>query len=258
MQKFINTVDPDGKEIELIVNKPTGLQNSEAQIIFNTEWLKAESAGCIVRENVDEVAKRHNLWNDEVKDQIRAIEKNILDLEKKLRSGSKFFKTKLEARNAALTIRKLRGERLVLLSRRSSIDERTAESYAETMQRNYLISVCVVYSNNGKPYFTDLNDYIQRQDEKASQDAAQAFIELLYSNILDYEKKYYENQFLLKYGFVDDKFRLINENKELVDSEGRVIDESGRFIKDGKFINIDGDEVDENGEYVIEFVPFED
>lgn len=258
MQKFVTTVDSDGKEIELIVNKPTGSQKAESQIVLNTEWLKAEGKGCALRINLDDVAKRHGVWNDDIKLLVEKIEKNILDIEKKLRAGSKFFKTKLEARNAALKIKKLRSERLEILSKRSSLDDKTAESHAETMQRNYLISVCVVYSNSGKPYFIDLNDYLERIEEKATQDVSQAFLELLYSDILDYEKNYYENQFLLQHGFVDEKFRLINVDKQLIDIEGRLIDENGRFIKDGKFVDINGDEVDIKGNYVIEFVPFEE
>ena len=258
MQKTINTVDENGTPIELDINKPTSKQNSDAQIVYSREWLRAEGKGCPLRINLEEVAEKHGLWNKEIKAAVEKIEKEIVDTERKLRAGSKFYKKKTEARDAALHIRKLRGERMALLSKKSSLDEHTAESHAERARTNYLVSVCVVYSNNGKPYFRDANDYTERSEEKAAQEAGQAFLELLYSDILDYEKKYYENQFLLQHGFVDDKFRLINENKVLVDSEGRVIDENGRFIKDGKFVDIDGNEVDEEGNYIVEYLPFED
>lgn len=258
MQKIVNTVDENGNPIELYVNKPTAKLKENAQIAYSKAWLKAESSGCPLRIHLDDVAERQGLWNDDVKSKVEKIEREIMDTEKKLRAGSKFYKKLVDGKNAALHIRKLRGERLSLLSKKSSLDELTAESYAERARTNYLISMCVVYSNNGKPYFRDVNDYLERSDEKAAQDAGQAFLELMYSDLLEYEKKYYENQFLLKYGFVDEKFRLINKDGKLVDAEGREIDENGRYVKDGKFVDNEGNEVDEEGNYVIEFLPFEE
>jgi hypothetical protein len=61
MQKFVTTVDSDGKEIELTVNKPTGSQKAESQIVLNTEWLKAEGKGCALRVNLDEIAERFGI-----------------------------------------------------------------------------------------------------------------------------------------------------------------------------------------------------
>ena len=90
MQKFVKTVDKDGKEIELIVNKPTGSQNTESQIVYNTAWLKAESKGCILRANLDEVAERHGLWNDEIKKKLEDIEKEILDTAPTIVTGKLF------------------------------------------------------------------------------------------------------------------------------------------------------------------------
>lgn len=259
MQKYINTVDTDGNPIELIVTKPTAKQNSDAQIIYSREWLKSEANGCPLRAKVEEISHKHGLWSDECEKQKEALEKEIIDLERKLRAGSKFYKTKAEAKEVALRIRKLRGERMGLLNKRSVLNEHTAEAHAENARTNYLISVCVVYSNNGKQFFRDMGDYLERSSEKAAVDATQAFIELLYADLLDFEKKYYENQWLLQQGFVDDKFRLINKDGKLVDSEGRLIDENGRYINEnGKFVDSEGNEVDENGDPVIEFVPFDE
>lgn len=258
VQVVVNTVDDKGNALELLVNKPTAKNNADAQIVFSREWLKAEANGCPLRANVDEIAVKHGLWNDEIESNVKAIEKEILETERKLRAGSKFYKTKLDAKKAALHIRKLRNERLKLFSKKNALYEHTAEGYADRAKTNYLISSCVVYANNGKPYFRDLNDYLNRAEEKASLDITEAFLKLVFADLFELDKKNYENQLLLKLGYVDDKFRLINDEGKLIDEEGREIDENGRFVKNGKFVDADGNEVDENGEYVIEFEPFAD
>lgn len=257
-QVVVNTVDEHGNALELLVSKPSSRHNSDAKIVENCEWLKAEGRGCPLRATVDEIAIKHGLWNDESDAKLKKIETEILETERKLRSGSKFYKTKLDARDAALNIRKLRSERLQLFTKRNSLYDRTAESFADREKTNYLISVCVVYANNGKQYFRDANDYMNRAEEKASVDVTDAFLKLVYADILDADKKNYENQLLLKLGFVDNQFRLINSDGKLIDEQGREIDENGRFVKDGKFVDINGNEVDENGEYIIEFQPFEE
>lgn len=258
LQVVVNTVDEKGNNIELLVNKPTAKNNADAQIIFSREWLRAEANGCPLRATVDEIAVKHGLWNDEIEARVKAIEHEILETERKLRAGSKFYKTKLDAKKAALNVRKLRNERLKLYSKKNALYEHTAEGYADRAKTNYLISACVVYANNGKQYFRDLNDYLNRAEEKAALDATEAFLKLVFADLFELDKKNYENQLLLKLGYVDDKFRLINEEGKLVDEEGREIDENGRFVKNGKFVDADGNEVDENGEYVIEFQPFAD
>lgn len=257
-QVVVNTVDEKGNALELLVNKPTAKNNADAQVVFSREWLRAEANGCPLRANVDEIAVKHGLWNDEIEARVKDIENQILDTERKLRAGSKFYKTKLEAKQAALSLRKLRGERLKLYSKKNALYEHTAEGHADRAKTNYLISVCVVYGNNGKPYFRDMNDYLNKAEEKASLDVTEAFLKLVYADLFELEKKNYENQLLLKLGFVDDKFRLINAEGKLVDEDGREVDDNGRFVKNGKFVDADGNEVDENGDYVIEFEPFAD
>jgi hypothetical protein len=258
VQVIVETVDEKGNPLELLVNKPTAKNNADAQIIFSREWLKAEANGCPLRAKLDEIAVKHGLWNEEMEKQVKKIEGEVLETERKLRAGSKYYKTKLEAKEAALKVRKLRQDRIKLFSKKNSLYEHSAEGNADRARTNYLISVCVVYANNGKQYFVDMNDYLNRAEEKASVDAVEAFLKLVYADLLDVDKKNYENQLLLKLGFVDEKFRLINKDGNLVDENGKEIDENGRYVKNGKFVDADGNEVDENGEYVIEFEPFSD
>lgn len=257
-QVVVNTVDEKGNPLELLVNKPTAKNNADAQIVFSREWLRAEANGCPLRANVDEIAVKHGLWSEAIESKVKEIEKDILETERKLRAGSKYYKTKLDAKKAALHLRKIRNERLRLFTKKNALYEHTAEGYADRAKTNYLISACVVYANNGKQYFRDLNDYLNRAEEKAALDTTEAFLKLIYADLFELDKKNYENQLLLKLGFVDEKFRLINEQGKLVDEDGREVDENGRFVKDGKFVDADGNEVDENGDYVIEFQPFVD
>ncbi len=192
-KKVVKTVDTEGDELELAVFKPTAKQNSEASIVYSREWLRAEAAGFSLRLNLDKIAEKHGVWNNEMKKQVEDLEREMISTEKKLRAGSKFYKTLDEARTAALKMRKLRGERMGLVAKKSALDEHTAESFAEKARLNYLLSVCVLYNASGKPFFRDVNDYLERSEEKAVIDATVGFMEVYYAGLLDYEQKYYEN-----------------------------------------------------------------
>ena len=146
-----------------------------------------------------------------------------------------------------------------LISVKTNLDTHTAEGQADNARFNYLVSVCTVYKDNSKPYFTNYEDYNNRSTDIVAILGAQNLAGMLYGLENDYEEKLPENKFLKQYKFVDDKLRLINKDGKLVDSEGRLIDENGRFINDsGEFVDKSGNLVDKQGDYIVEFQPFLD
>ena len=246
----------DNKEIELCVVRPNVKQRQEGQKVYNKAFRDAVESGAILRAKVNSVMREQNLWDDNKEAQYRKLLEKINQSERKIKSGG----IKLsEAKELALQMRRDRSELRTLTSERSSLDTNTAEGQADNAQFNYWVSACTVYSDTGKSYFNNYEDYINRDDDPVTGQAASNLALMLYNLDPDYEKKLPENEFLKKYKFVDEALHLVDKQGRRIDSEGRLVNKDGRYINEsGELIDIDGNRVDENGEYVVEFSPFLD
>jgi hypothetical protein len=200
--------------------------------------------------------REQNLWDDNKEAEYRKLLEKINGAERKIKSGG----IKLnQAKDLALEMRKDRAELRALTSERSSLDNNTAEGQADNAQFNYWVSSCTVYSETGKTYFSNYEDYLNRDDDPATGQAAGSLAMLLYNLDPDYEKKLPENQFLAKYNFVDEELHLVDKTGRRVDSEGRLVNKDGRYINEaGELIDINGNRVNEEGDYVVDFSPFLD
>lgn len=246
----------DSKEIELCVVRPNVKQRQEGQKVYNKAFRDAVESGAILRAKVNSVMREQNLWDDIKEAQYKKLVEKINSNERKIKSGG----IKLsEAKQVALEMKRDRAELRSLTSERSSLDGNTAEGQADNAQFNYWVSACTVYSDNGKAYFNNYEDYLNRDDDPVTGQAASNLALMLYNLDPDYEKKLPENEFLKKYKFVDDELNYINKDGKRVDSQGRLVNKDGRYINEnGDLIDIDGNRVDENGEYVVDFSPFLD
>lgn len=246
----------DSKEIELCVVRPNVKQRQEGQKIYNKAFRDAVESGAILRGKVNNVMREQNLWDDNKEAEYRKLLEKINGAERKIKSGG----IKLnQAKDLALEMRKDRAELRALTSERSSLDNNTAEGQADNAQFNYWVSSCTVYSETGKTYFSNYEDYLNRDDDPATGQAAGSLAMLLYNLDPDYEKKLPENQFLAKYNFVDEELHLVDKTGRRVDSEGRLVNKDGRYINEaGELIDINGNRVNEEGDYVVDFSPFLD
>ena len=247
----------DGKDQEFLIKTPSLNDQREAQKVYNQAFSDAVKSGCIVRARLDDLLKEQGLWDESKQAKLNNIQQQISDSEKSLAKGGISLKS---AKEIAIKIKELREDLRDLISVRTNLDNHTAEGQADNARFNYLISCCLVYSDNkDKKFFKDYADYLARAAEPVSIKAAQVLANMLYGLDNDYEKKLPENKFLIKYKFVDDSLRLVNKDGRLVDSEGRLIDENGRFINEkGEFVDKNGNLVDVNGDYVADFAPFTD
>ena len=246
----------DSKEVELCVVRPNVKQRQEGQKVYNKAFRDAVESGAILRGKVNNVMREQNLWDDNKEAEYRKLLEKINGAERKIKSGG----IKLnQAKDLALEMRKDRAELRALTSERSSLDNNTAEGQADNAQFNYWVSSCTVYSETGKTYFSNYEDYLNRDDDPATGQAAGSLAMLLYNLDPDYEKKLPENQFLAKYNFVDEELHLVDKTGRRVDSEGRLVNKDGRYINEaGELIDIHGNRVNEEGDYVVEFSPFLD
>jgi hypothetical protein len=168
---------------------------------------------------------------------------------------------KSEGKKLALDIKKQRTELMRALAPRNAGDERTAEGVAEQAKFDYLVSRCLVYNDNRKQaFFKNVEDYLNKKTDSASIQAATKFAEVFYgSGNQDYFAKLPENKFLKRFGYMDDKLRLIREDGRPIDDEGRLLDDEGRFVnEEGKYVDSQGNLVTAEGELIVEEAPFTD
>lgn len=247
----------NNKEENFTLRSSSLADQREAQKVYNQAFSDAVKSGCIVRARLDDLLKEQGLWDENKQAKFNNIQQQISDSEKSLAKGGISLKA---AKELAIKIKDLRDDLRELISVRTNLDNHTAEGQADNARFNYLISCCLVYSDNKeKKFFKDYAEYLSRAAEPVSIKAAQVLANMLYGLDNDYEKKLPENKFLIKYKFVDNNLRLVDKEGRFVDSEGRLIDESGRFINEkGEFVDKTGNLVDINGDYVADFQPFTD
>jgi hypothetical protein len=249
-------VEVDGEEKSFTARSPSLSDQREAQKVYNTAFTDAIKSNSVVRAKMDDVLEDQGLWNKDKQIKYENLQQELNDGEKRLAKGG-FSLT--DAKKLALKMRDIRLDIRELISVRTSLDNHSAEGQADNARFNYLVSACVVYKDNDKPYFKDLADYMDRMDDPVALEGASKLATMIYGLDNNFEKNLPENKFLKKYKFVNNELRFINKEGHTVDSEGRLINENGRFIdKEGKFVDKDGSRVDEEGDYVVDSQPFLD
>lgn len=246
----------EGKEKEFLVKTPSLNDQREAQKVYNQAFTDAIKSKSVVRAKLDDLLEDQGLWNEEKQAKFTSLQRDLLDGEKRLAKGGFSLN---EAKDLAIKMKAVRDEIRDLISVRTSLDNHSAEGQADNARFNYLVSVCVVYSDSKEPYFRNMEDYLNRATEEVALLGAQNLANMIYGLDNDYETNLPENKFLKKYRFVDDKLRLIDKKGRLVDADGRLIDESGRFIdEEGNFVDKYGNRVTSDGDYIVEPQPFLD
>lgn len=273
--KTVFKVKEGDEEVEYAVRRPTPKEMADGQKIHNRAFKEAVDADAIIRPKLEEVLRKQNLWDDEKKAQQEKLNAEILEYERLLGRGYRLEKNaagqqvkvalKLsEAREVAIKLRNLRWEIRELVAVKTQLDGMTAEAQADNARFNFWVSKCLVYNQGekaGQPVFKDVDDYLEHAGEQRAYVGAGHLMSLLVGGSdPDWEKKLPENKFLLKYGFADQKLRLVDKAGRLIDSEGRLINEDGRYVNEkGEFITKNGERINEDGEFVFEdAVEFED
>ena len=243
----------DNAQREMLVRSPSLNDQREAHNQAFTDAIKSKS---VVRAKLDDLLQDQGLWNDEKQAKFSALQKELLDGEKRLAKGGFSLN---EAKDLAIKMKSVREEIRDLISVRTSLDNHSAEGQADNARFNYLVSVCLVYNDTKQPYFSSMEEYLNRAGEEVALLGAQNLANMLYGLDNNYESNLPENKFLKKYRFIDDKLRLVDKKGRLIDADGRLVDENGRFIDEqGSFVDKYGNKVDAEGEYVVDTQPFLD
>lgn len=222
------TTTPDGKPVTLEVRRPNLAIQQKAQLAYAKAYADLVSGGALLRQRLVDVMRKQNLWDDAKEAEAQAIGERMRSASRKVpdENGKTLEKgvTKAEARAAAIELRRARGELARLLAERNAMEANTAERLAEDARFNFYVAHCTVYAESGKPYFTSVDDYLNRSEETDAFAAADHFGRLYYDVDPDFEKKLPENAFLLKYGFCDQELRLVDKEGKFVDEKGNVLE----------------------------------
>lgn len=257
-KEVIDTVDVNGNPIKLAIKSPSAkvVRKAHAEYAAHFTKLVTGEQPVILRQALEDIMRKQGLWSDEKQKELEGLQEKLNKNQLKLTKGG----IKLsEGRDIAIEMIRIRAKINRLNSRRNEMDALTAEGQADNHQFNYLISECVLDNETGKKYFKDLDDYLERANEKAAGAAATKLMSMLYDIDLDATKKLPEYKFLRKYGFVDEELRLINKDGHLIDVDGRLINEKGFYVdSEGNIVDKDGNRITEEGEYDVEQQPFTD
>lgn len=250
------SVKIEDKDVKFLVRSPSFKNQREAQKVYNTAFTDAIKSNAVVRAKMDDVLREQGIWDDEKEEKLVELQNEIIKAERVLAKGGISLN---KAKNVALDMKKTRDKIRELLLDKNSLDANSAEGQADNTRFNYLVTVCTVYKDTEKPYFKDMDDYLEKSTDPVAIKGAQTLANMLYGLSDDYEQDLSENKFLKKYKFVDEKLRLINKEGHLVDEDGRLIDSEGRFIDEkGEYVDKFGYPIDKDGNYVVDFEPFLD
>ena len=248
----------DGSQYKVI--RPTIEILTEANKLRRETFNQELEAGSLLRDQLEEELRKRELWNDDREANYQRLRAEIVDHEYILAKGG----IKLDAaKEIALNMKQKRSEMVGLLSARTDLDANTCEGKADAIRFNYLFANCLVYLDNGEKYFPNgLTDYLLKQEDPVALAGATEFFYLI-SNTDQVDDKLPENKFLKQFNFVNEKYQLVDKAGKLIDYEGKHIDEDGNYVKwindkDFIFVDVNGRELDDTGNFKVEFSPFLD
>ena len=242
------------------VRRPKVEEIRKATEVRSKAFNEALQRGDMLREQLESELRKRKLWSDSREEEYQELRKNVLDGEYKLKAGG----IKLaRAKKIALDMSDARSKMVTLLSSRTDLDSNTCEGKADAARFNYLFAACLVYDDNGEPYFENgLDDYLLNQDDPVAAGGASHFYYLL-SGSEDVDNQLPENQFLQRFKFVNDENRLVDADERLVNRDGDHIDADGSLIRwtdddSFEYVDTEGRTVNDDGDYDVEFQPFLD
>lgn len=256
----IDDKDLQGNKVSVLIVKPAPQAYRDSQIAYNKAFRSALESGALLRQKLTDYMEEQGIWDDDKQKEYDDLLGEIGAKEEALNKGGIPIK---EAKELALSMREKRAKFRVLIAERTALDTNSVEGQADNARFNALVCLCVLDPNTKNPIFPNLDDYDKLAEEPWAVKAAAELANMIYEIDPNYDKNLAENEFLVKYDFANEDLRLINKDGHLVDIEGRLINDEGRFIsyhKDGTeyFVNMDGEEINEDGDKVVEFSPFLD
>lgn len=262
-RKVIKTKDAAGKDLELVVIKPTNKIAQKANMAYQLKVSRLIRQGdekgerLLLRSEVEDYLIKAGIWSQQDAQKMEQLGMEVRARELLLRKGGLKLS---EARQLAIEMGDLRNKMLEIYQKRQQLDSATVETVAEEYRFAVLVVECTLESTTNKKYFKDYDDYIERGDEEAAIEAAQALANDLFNIDPNFRNNLYENKWLRDAGYMDKDGRYTSRDGVYVDKTGKTVDGDGRYIDaGGHYVDKYGRKVDEEGDFmVITSAPFID
>lgn len=244
------------KEVKLKVIKVTPEIALESSEQYAKAFNIGLSKGMLLHEELRKIYESRGLLDTTADDKkLKELRKEIKDLEIELRKGRIGDRrmTKDEGRALALKIRVKRGELSSISGRHMDLFSNSVENYADNERSKYLIFACTVYADTGDRFWPTVQHFIDEKNNELATDVIQAFVNVSAGRDGDPSAALYENQWLHRMGFMNDKYELVRADGKAVDEEGRLINSDGRFVdENGDYVDIYGNPIDKEGNLLVE------
>lgn len=227
-------VEHDGKII--VVKKPGHKEHTEANLYAAGVFNKAIQSKAIVRPKLEEYLVKNEIWSTEhkklVEDIRERLSKNVHILETKRKEDGTQLKLSEAKKLSAIDIPNDRRQLLLMETLKRQYDPLTAEALSDEARFDALCSLCM-YTEEGDKLFESIDDYGLRADDEHISMAASKLADLTYGTV-DWQKELPENQFLLKYKFIDEDLRFIDKDGNHITYGGTKVDEEGKLLDEKK------------------------
>lgn len=212
-----------------VIKKPGQKQLDKAKLLSSKKFREYMNEGLILRDELDQKLLEAGHWDSEKEKELEETKAQIEERVKKIKKGGIELK---QAKQLALEVKYLRLALNLLTRKHNELYQHTVESRVDDDYFDCLVSECV-FDEEGNKVYESFEDYQERSTELYSVKAANKLAELIYGFDPDWEKQLPENQFLLKYKFMDEELNLVQEDseeEEVVEEE----EESLPFLQDGQ------------------------
>lgn len=252
------TVKIDGQDVKLMILEITPEIRMESNEIYSEAFNKAIAANMPLRIEMEKILTTKGLYNKEANDnKVRDIRKQILDKELELRKGVLRGKrmTKEDGRSLAIEMRKLRQEMYMVGSDVAQLFTNTVESFADNERLKFFVYSTTRYADSGTRYWKSFDEYKADFKSEVFSKAQENFTSMLFGISVDeLDNSHYENKWLRKMGFMNEKGQFIDAKGRLVDEDGiRLVDENGNYIDEqGNKVDYWGNKFDNDGNLLAE------
>jgi len=254
---IVETIDSANKQLKLAVIRPTNKINQEANMVYNLKIADLIRKGSqpggqrfLLRSELEEYLSKMGIWTIQDRLDVEKLAMEIRANELMLKKGGLKIS---EGKALALQMAEKRQIIMEKHAKRQQFDSATIESQAENFKFEFLLVKCIVFADTGKPFLSNHNEYVERQDEQAIMDCARVLANIIYGLETNIHEHMFERQWLKDAGIIDDDGRYISKEGTFIDRNGRLVNKDGRYInKDGQMVDTFGRLVDENGNLLVD------
>lgn len=255
-REIVDTFDQDKNKLKLAVIRPGNRITQDANMQYNmkvSSLIRQGSDGgerLLLRSELEEHMIRTGLWSKDDALKMEKIGIRLRAIELMLQKGGIKISN---ARNLAVEMSQLRMKSMSLYNKKQQLDSATVESVAENHKYGFLMTKCVVYADDGKPFFVDYDDYIDRGDTIAAIDTSRCLAKMVYGLDSNVNHSFFENRWLLEHKFMNESGRFTDQEGNFVDQNCKRVDKAGNFVNEkGMLVNKNGILVNKDGSFVVE------